>query len=577
VRGWPLLDAARIEVTVAQVAHPKNPRSTSADRGEPGSGASTSTRWTMPRRRTRVGRGRVTRLVSLFVSRLVSSLTPGTAATGGTPTAAPHEQSGRISRRWWIGLIAFVTALSVWRGDGIRDSDLFWAIRAGNAMVATRRLPHTDTYSWTAAGWSWVPNSWAWDVVLAVVHRFGGYAAVGAVAGVGVAGLCVLLIVRGRRLNAHPGAIAVVLGLGLGVNAGQLSARPGLVDFLALPLLLPLVRSAVTAPGRRALGAAAAIAGGQLVWVNMHLGALLAVPVLLAAAAAVTGQQLWQDRDQPGRDRAAVGAAGRLLMLTGAVLGPCFATPYGVAAVAKGAIVHADSAGLIAEWSPVGFATPALAAATIIGAVFVLAIAVAWRDGRVEVAAAGVILAVATADAIRFMPLLVVVLAPDLAVGATRWLGRPRVWRRLHRSRELLSCVALSMVAVAGYLAVGSPGTLATQVSSPTLVQLLPAGCRLLNDYEIGGYVELTRPDVPVSVDSRNDVYGRALIVEQDRVLAGKTGATRWVRAHRIGCVLVPTADPIVGLLRREPGWQVIAHDSDRTLLRRMPDPSPRT
>ena len=39
----------------------------------------------------------------------------------------------------------------------------------------------------------------------------------------------------------------------------------------------------------------------------------------------------------------------------------------------------------------------------------------------------------------------------------------------------------------------------------------LPSGCRLANDYRVGSWVVWARPDVPVSIDGRNDLFGTDL------------------------------------------------------------------
>ena len=54
----------------------------------------------------------------------------------------------------------------------------------------------------------------------------------------------------------------------------------------------------------------------------------------------------------------------------------------------------------------------------------------------------------------------------------------------------------------------------------------LPGGCRLLNEYNDGGYLILVRPDVPVSQDGRNDLYGPRRLQEQEDVLNDRGAGT---------------------------------------------------
>jgi hypothetical protein len=56
----------------------------------------------------------------------------------------------------------------------------------------------------------------------------------------------------------------------------------------------------------------------------------------------------------------------------------------------------------------------------------------------------------------------------------------------------------------------------------------IPPHCRLFNTDTLGGFVILERPDVRVSLDSRNDLYGRQLVLAEQQVLADK-----WLRTSQ--------------------------------------------
>jgi hypothetical protein len=53
----------------------------------------------------------------------------------------------------------------------------------------------------------------------------------------------------------------------------------------------------------------------------------------------------------------------------------------------------------------------------------------------------------------------------------------------------------------------------------------------LFNSYELGGIVILLRPDVPVSPDSRNAVYGRRDVIDAERIAPAWTSTGRCANA----------------------------------------------
>src|ERR1044071_9406892 len=65
-----------------------------------------------------------------------------------------------------------------------RDSDAGWHIRNGEAILASRQLPHTDPYSFSRAGEPWFAWEWGADVVVGAVHRPGGLAGVALLYGI---------------------------------------------------------------------------------------------------------------------------------------------------------------------------------------------------------------------------------------------------------------------------------------------------------------------------------------------------------------------------------------------------------
>ena len=67
----------------------------------------------------------------------------------------------------------------------------------------------------------------------------------------------------------------------------------------------------------------------------------------------------------------------------------------------------------------------------------------------------------------------------------------------------------------------------------------------------------LQRPDAPVSLDSRFDLYGRQRVLADVRALQGRGNPVSELTGA--GCVLVPPTSGLASQLHRDPAWQVRA------------------
>jgi hypothetical protein len=91
------------------------------------------------------------------------------------------------------------------------------------------------------------------------------------------------------------------------------------------------------------------------------------------------------------------------------------------------------------------------------------------------------------------------------------------------------------------------------------VVARVPRGCRLFTTDLIGSYVILARPDVLVSLDTRNNLYGAPLVAAEERVLHGQGNLVRGLAGA--GCVLVPRSYGLASRLRHDAQWRVRAAD----------------
>jgi len=480
----------------------------------------------------------------------------GVAAPVGVSTVA-------AARRWWP-VLSVAVLIGVRRAElPWDDGDVLWGIRAGQDTIRDG-LPHVDAYSWTAHGATWVPNSWAWNVVLAAVNACGGLSGIAVLAAGLVLAVGGAVAVSARRAGATPVATALVLQAVAGLALTFFYARAQLVDYVAV-LALPLVagRALRADPGRTWFAAAGWTVVAEIVWMNLHTTAVVG-PALVAAygIGSATGAAV---------TKRGVGLArvlARASVLTAACAAGCLVTPYGLAPLANIGRVRAASAGLVAEWAPIGVGSPLQLLDLLLVGAAVAAAAFACRARRYESVAVLAVVVVLAVTAVRFAPLAGLSAVPELAAALSGTRVRPAFLARI-----LLVTTGLMLAWTAtGTAAFAAPGS---DFYDPALVAAVPAHCRLLNDYDIGGDLVLQRRDVEVSIDGRNDLYGRARELRQLRAWNDPAAGLRFVDRRHVGCVLGPGSAPLTRALTRRPGWTVEARDAGRALLVRTSVLSP--
>jgi hypothetical protein len=452
-----------------------------------------------------------------------------------------------VSRRgsWWLAWAVFLPIAAL-RAGTLAESDTFWEVRTGLFIWARHRIPATDPFSWTVAGRPWSLNSWGFDVLAGAAYRVAGLPAVAlGCAGLLLAGVAVTLLLA-RRLGAAAPVAAAVLLATMPLLLGWLSARPQLVDYVLLPSYVLLLRAPVS---RGRLGAAAAsVALLTVVWANLHAAALVALAAVLATAGV---HAVWR---RPAELR-------RALVLAAVTAVCLLANPRGAALVTQAVAVRHASTGTVEEWQHLDPTDVSQVLMLLLGLV---ALPLAWRRREAALVGPLAILLAGSLTAVRFLPLLTLLAVPVLAAA----LSAPPVLGYLRSRAVVLVPGAALLVATLVVLAAPAtthlgrpePGTYPSRVQDA-----VPRGCRVWNSYLLGGWLMLERPDVTVSLDSRNDLYGARQVREADRLVAGRGDPGTALAGA--GCVLVPSGSGLASRLEADPSWRRAAGEPVATLF----------
>ncbi len=192
-----------------------------------------------------------------------------------------------------------------------------------------------------------------------------------------------------------------------------------------------------------------------------------------------------------------------------------------------------------------------------------LALVVAVRRRDAVLVGALFVTGAAAIVATSMLPVPLLVALPGLA----SWASGPVVLSYIESRRALLvtgSAVGLAALTVTAGLALTHVGQPDPAKYSISLVGAIPEQCRLFNSSPVGGFVILERPDVLVSIDSREeDVYGDSRVRDSDRALTGSD----MDQLAGAGCALIPPDTGLAQRLGRDEDWARVGEEKSAVLF----------
>ena len=466
-------------------------------------------------------------------------------------------------------LLASFTALTfmVVISTALSDGDTGWHLATGAWIVSHGAVPHSDPFSFTAAGRPWIAHEWLSELAMYGAFRAGGWSGLMLLFGLALAALYAQVALHLRRWQTPGAASIVLIYMSIGLMPSLL-ARP---HMLALPILagwliaLMRAREQDRAPSLW-------LAALMLVWANAHgsfvfglaLAAVFALEALIEAA--------------PARRLDVVirwGAFGLLSLLAG------LATPGGLEGllypfyVSRLALLP-----LISEWHPANFGGVSGFEVVLLSTLFFLL----YRPTRIPLVRLLLLLGVLhlALEHMRQQIVLMVVGALVLAEPIGRaWHadGLPRAvfFAAFWRDRRVLApilAVGLAMFAsVVGYRLLTPferPDSYGVPIAA---VDHVPQALRhqpVFNEYSFGGL--LIFHSIRAYIDGRSDMYGDAFTQNYSKVVNGDVA--RWHAAEtkwKFGWTLLRPDNPLVAILDKEAGWRriyadkwAVIHVSDR-------------
>ncbi len=524
----------------------------------------------------------------------------------------PQETlSSRHARLWAacaLGLFAVLICLIP-----KPENDLFFILRIGTDILRTRHLPHFDTYSWTNYGTPWVVPEWLAFVLYAGCFHAGGFG------GTWLLMTLVVLAAAGviwRRLaRALPLAAAFGLAcLVLLALSDFVQERPYVFTYLFLALALVIVtQSRARNLGARGLWPLLPLCA---LWTNLHQGVLSLIGLLLAYGAGDAALAFWtyshaHTNAAPSQTnipsaRFHARRARQMLLSALACALAATATPYGWRVYENVLVTLRDRRMManVTEWKPITvLPLPQMTPFLILLLLSVCAFALSRHRNFSD----SVVLASLVGQAVlhaRGVPLFaigtVIVGAPHFAdLGSrlpvrTSHLPASPLRGALLGGFAIVYAVTFMLVTAVNLRRAMGPRGLGPEGIGEAVARVpdypasacaftesegFPPNLRLLNNFEIGGFLMWRLPRQPVFIDGRLDVYaGRTF--DDNLVLSRAGGTPQWaalVQKYDLDCVMTTSARQ-ARAFGKDPQWQLVYADPRhghrprcRILLRRRP------
>src|SRR5215831_3247066 len=174
------------------------------------------------------------------------------------------------------------------------EHDLFFHLKLGDVILAHHKIPFRNLFSFTYPDAPDLDMSWAFQVLVALLYRVGGFAAIVLGKAALIVAAAALVYQAARRGGAGPLSAALATLVAVAAAEPRLCERPHLVTFVGISALL-LLLAEVERGRRHLLWLAPPLV---LVWAQFHAGVFFAPLILLSYGAGALADHALPDRSR---------------------------------------------------------------------------------------------------------------------------------------------------------------------------------------------------------------------------------------------------------------------------------------
>jgi len=490
----------------------------------------------------------------------------------------------------WVGLMA------KFRERAFNDPGAFWHVKVGERILHDGFM-HTDPFTYTFAGQTWIPQQWGGEVLMALAHMAGGLDTLLLGMVTLLAGLFTWLFSRLVGGGMHPVLAAVVCGFALFAGAYHFYARPHMATLALMAVTMAWIVDFES--GRRSAWRLFALIPLFIIWTNLHGGVLGGT---LTLGLAVAG---WGILFLIKRGYTPIKTWRKAFLLVGIVMACTltpFINPFGMEMLRTWQRIVGSNAmkEFVSEHQPLSIANTSGQVTVAFGAFYLIMLAgVLPRLPRVSWLIPLVWL-VLTFQGIRQGPLFSVVAVVVLADfwPQTMWYrllkkygdslanepsyDRGRRWLPIPIGLVLVVFVLQLLGVHASMFGRGwarldakhQPVELTNELRLYAASE--PNGTRIFNDANCGGFIVYHAPSLKIFMDDRFELYGDAWLRDYVKIVYSEPERIEeWADRYGFDRAIVqvePERLPLEKYLSESPRWEVVVRGNRGAMFRRVTD-----
>ena len=450
----------------------------------------------------------------------------------------------------------------------IADPDFWWHLRTGQLIVQTHVIPHTDPFSFTNLGKTWVAHEWLSELLMYGLYVLGSYGLLILVFSLIISGAFLLAYLRSPQ-DSRPYVAGFTLLLGAIATAPTWGVRPQMISLLITSLFLFLLDRYRKAGNLNFIIPLPLI---TLIWVNLHAGYFLGLAII---AVYIAGGLIDLLKTEILKTESPNHPTLKSLLALCAILGvsilTTLANPNGfhILLYPFQTLTSQAMQQFIQEWFSPDFHQLEWQPL----AWFILVLIGAGMLGNKTVSPTKILLTLifgyAALRSMRFIPIFVIVTIPILAELIGSFVN---IRTEIKPSGRLFKWL-VPILLVCLVLVVGLRFVQVVQDQSNSIVGAFPKAAadwieenqpegNLFNSYGWGGYIIWRLyPQYPVFIDGRADVYGDKFIYSYIDIYRAQSDWEQALNEQAVNLVLVEPTSGLANVLRQSSSWEIDYQD----------------
>jgi len=450
------------------------------------------------------------------------------------------------------------------------DPDLWWHLRAGQDILTTHTIPHTDIYSFTKAGSEWVTHEWLSEVIFYGIFRVAAWTGLITILSALIA---LALFITYRRCEGRPYIAAFAILLSGAASAPLFGIRPQMISFLLTSIYIALLSKFINTERTKLLFWLPPM---MLLWVNLHAGYAVGLGLIGLYTVSVMLDGKWR-----------LLRPLAITLLVSAALVPLNPNGLRMFSYPLETLRSPSMAKYIEEWASPNFHQVTYLPLALLFCALIAGLALSPKRAQVGEVFLLLVTGFGALRSVRHIPIFALIAAPVVARnlwaimvarGWERWFTKPES-PAIGLAFAINVLLLLAPIGVAclrvGHFVAYQPKYEAKnypQKAVDFLAQQQFSG-PMYNQYGWGGYlIKRLYPKYRVYIDGRADVYGDDFMTEAMRTYDGREGWREPLDRLSVSTVLVSPDSPLASLLRVDGTWKTAYEDDQAVIFTRPRD-----